>query len=331
LQVLSARDLLDISRKQADIDAKQLQRLEDMNKEGAVTPLSNLSDLRGQYAADEVNVVTAVNNFESSKVSLFQLLNVPYKKNVQYEQVPLDLFAPDVNTNSDSIFQTALNIIPLIKSADLKVKANQKAVQYYRGLYFPTLSFYGSLTTNYSSAAANTINGPNVDVASTSYVTVGGSNYPVFVQQPSSTTTSKIVFSDQFKNNRYTQIGLQLNVPILNSLRVRNNVKQAKINLKNAEITANSSRNLLQTNIELAYQNQISAYGQFKSYQDQSKAFDESFRITEIRFNEGVVTSDVYVLAKNRLDAANVNLIASKYNYIFRTKILDYYRGNLKW
>ena len=119
LQVLSARDLLDISRKQADIDAKQLQRLEDMNKEGAVTPLSNLSDLRGQYAADQVNIVTAVNNFESAKVSLFQLLNVPYKKDVQYEQVPLDLFAPDVNINSDSIFQTALNIIPLIKSADL--------------------------------------------------------------------------------------------------------------------------------------------------------------------------------------------------------------------
>ena len=215
----------------------------------------------------------------------------------------------------------------------MKVKANQKAVQYYRGLYFPTLSFYGSLTTNYSKRCGKHNQWAKyVDVATSDYVTVGGTNYNVFTQQPSSTTTSKIAFGDQFKNNRYTQIGLQLTVPILNSLRVRNNVKQtAKLNLKNAELTANASRNQLQTNIELAYQNQISAYGQFKSYQDQSKAFDESFRITEIRFNEGVITSDVYVLAKNRLDAANVNLIASKYNYIFRTKILDYYRGNLKW
>ncbi|MBS1916702.1 MAG: TolC family protein [Bacteroidetes bacterium] len=331
LQVLSSQELLEVSRKQAEIDSSQLNRLINMNKEGAVTPLSNLSDLQGQYAADLGGIVTAVNNLETAKITLFQYMNIRYKKDVQYEKIPLDLFAPDDNTNSDSIFQTALTVIPSIKSVDLKVKSYQNSVKYYRGQYYPTLSVYGSLSSNYSSAATSTIYGANVPVASDSYVTVGGTNYPVFVQQPSSSTTSKIAFSDQFKNNRYTQVGLQLSVPILNYLRTRNNVKQAKINLKNAEITATSTRNQLQQNVEQAYQNQLAAYGQYRSYQDQSKAYGESFRITEIRFNEGVITSDVYVLAKNRLDQANVNLIASKYNYIFRSKILDYYRGALRW
>jgi len=331
LQVLSSQELLDISRRQADVDFKQVQRLLDMNKEGAVTPLSNLSDLQGQYAADQAGIVTAVNNLETAKIALFQYMNIPYKRDAQYEQVALDLLAPDAQENSDTIFQNALNIIPSIKSADFKVKAYQKALQYYRGQYYPTLSLYGSLSSNYSSAATSTLYGPNVDVASTNYVTVNGTEYPVIVQQPSSSTTSKIAFSDQFKNNRFTQVGLQLSIPILNYLRTRNNVKQAKINLKSAEVSATSAKNQLQQNVEQAYQNQVAAYGQFKSYQDQSKAFGESFRITEIRFNEGVITSDVYLLAKNKLDAANVNLIASKYNYIFRTKILDYYRGALKW
>lgn len=52
---------------------------------------------------------------------------------------------------------------------------------------------------------------------------------------------------------------------------------------------------------------------------------------TEIRFNEGVIAADVYLIAKNNIDQANISLTISKYNYIFRTKILDYYQGNLKW
>jgi len=133
------------------------------------------------------------------------------------------------------------------------------------------------------------------------------------------------------KNNRQTSIGLQLNIPILNYLRARNGVKQAKINLRNSQINANSTRLLLQQSVELAYQNMISAYKQYKSYIDQANAYAESFRTTEIRFNEGVVNSDVYVLAKNNTDRANTNLAQAKYTYIFRTKVLDYYQGKLSW
>jgi outer membrane protein len=75
----------------------------------------------------------------------------------------------------------------------------------------------------------------------------------------------------------------------------------------------------------------ISAYKQYKSYIDQAAAYAESFRTTEIRFNEGVVNSDVYVLAKNNTDRANTSLAQAKYTYIFRTKVLDYYQGKLSW
>jgi outer membrane protein len=330
LQVLSNQDLLAISKQQADVDLKQVDRLELQNKEGALLLLSNLYDLKGQYAGDLGNIVTATNNLEAAKVALFQLLNVPYNKEMQYERILLDLETEDLQSGSDNIYQIALHNLPSIKSVDLKIKAFQKAVLVNKGQYYPILSLYGSINSNYSNLATNTILGPLVPVTTNNYITVNGTNYNVISQQQNETNTN-VSFGDQFANNRNTQIGLSLQVPILNYLRVRNNVKLAKINLKNAEYIANSTRLALQQSVELAYQNMIAAYGQYKSYIDQVAAYAESFRTTEIRFNEGVVNSDVYVIAKNNIDRANTNLSQSKYIYILRAKILDYYRGQLTW
>ena len=103
------------------------------------------------------------------------------------------------------------------------------------------------------------------------------------------------------------------------------------MNLKNQQLISENTRVVLQQNVETAYQNMITAYKQYKSYIEQAAAYAESFRTTAIRYNEGVINSDVYILAKNRTDAANISLSQAKYTYIFRTKVLDYYQGKLSW
>lgn len=330
LQVLSSQDLLDMSRRQADVDAKQVERLDLQNKEGALLLLSNLTDLKGQYASDMVSIAAAVNTLETAKINLFQLLNIPYKKNIQYEAIPLDLQSADYLTSSDSIYNIALSTLPGIKSTDLKIKSYQKGVQAARGQYYPTLSFNAGINTNYSNAATTSVPGSITNVTTSDFVTIGSNSYNVISPQQSF-ITKNISFGDQFNNNQYTSLNLTLSVPILNYLRARNNVKLAKINLQNAQNNANSTRLVLQQNVEQAYQNMISANSQYKSYQDEVTAFAESFRTTQIRFDEGVVTSVDYVIAKNKIDAANINLTIAKYNYIFRAKILDYYQGRLNW
>jgi outer membrane protein len=331
LQLLSAQDLLQITKAQAEVDLQQVQRLETMNKEGAVALLSTLYDLKGQYANDQVGIVTSINAVESAKINLFQLLNIPYRKDITYERIPMDLTAPEYGNSSDSIFQTAMNILPIIKSVDLKTKAFERALAVSRGAYYPTLTAYAGISTSYSSAA--TTQTPTTifnDTSKSAYVTVISNNYPIISQQQNF-SNQKIPFGDQFKNNRYEQVGLQLNIPILNYFRTRNNVKLAKINLKNAQYIAEATRNTLQQMVEQAYQNMISAYGQYKSYRDQVNAYGESFRSAEIRFNDGVITSVDYVIAKNNNDRAITNFTQARYNYIFRTKILDYYQGKLTW
>jgi outer membrane protein len=325
LLVLSNKDQLDIARQQATVDSIQVERLEIQNSAGAIAP-ATLYDLKGQYASDQVNVVNAINNLESSKVNLFALLNVPYQKDASYEAVPLDANTFQYGGNPDSIFQSALQTIPLIKAADLRVRSFEKAIAVARGKLFPTLSFYGNINSNYTNIATTGIPGTDFKTPTGQFVEIGAASYDV---QAYSIQQQKIGFGDQFKNNRYESIGLQLNIPILNYLSTRNNIKLAKINLQNAKVVANASRNQLQQQVEQAWQNMHAAYGQYKGYLDQVNAYGESFRTAEIRFNNGVITSAEYVIAKNNYDRANTNLSASKYNFIFRTKILDYYQGRL--
>ncbi|HEY4153910.1 MAG TPA: TolC family protein [Puia sp.] len=327
LLVLSNQDQLTIARQQATVDSLQVVRLEIQNRAGAIAP-ATLYDLQGQYANDRVNLVNAINNLETSKVNLFGLLNIPYQKEATYEAVPLDANTLQYGGSSDSIFQSALQTIPLIKAADLRVRSFEKAVAVARGKLYPTLLFYGNINSNYTNIATTGIPGTEFKTSTGQFVDIGASSYDV---QSFSVQQRKISFGDQFKNNRYESIGLQLNIPILNYLSTRNNIKQAKINLENARVLAGASRNQLQQQVEQAWQNMNSAYGQYQGYLDQVKAYGESFRTAEIRFNNGVITSVDYVIAKNNYDRANTNLTAARYNYIFRSKIMDYYQGRLSW
>ncbi|HVM88059.1 MAG TPA: TolC family protein [Puia sp.] len=331
LQVLSTKELVDISKTQADVDKQQISRLELLNQSGALKLLSDLSDLKGQYANDLVNIASLQNTLELAKVNLFSILNIPYKRDIVCEPLSFNLDAVNEPSNPDSIYQSALKTIPAVRSADLKIREYEKALQVARGQYYPTLSLGAGINTSYSNAAtaSTPLNSFNNDTT-TSYVTVNNSNYKLIVPQQNF-QTQKISFGDQFKNNRSTYVGLNLSLPILNNFRARNNVKLAKINLQNAKNNATNTKLDLQQKVEQAYQNIVLARLQYKSYIDAVAAYKESFRTTEIRFNEGVIASDVYLIAKGNIDRANINLSISKYNYIFRSKILDYYEGVLSW
>lgn len=330
MQVLSAQDLLNIANETAAVDQKQVQRLDAQNQEGALLLLSNLTDLRGQYAGDIANIATATNSLETAKISLFNIMNVPYKRDVLLDANAFTVQIDKPDDSPDSIYLAALRTLPNIKAADTRIRAYQKALAAARGNYYPTLSFNANVNSYYNNTATTSVPTNNVayDTSSSTFVSVAGTPYNV-ISQYTPSTSHPTSWADQVKNNRQTSIGLSLYIPILNYLRARNGVKQAKINLRNTEITARSTRLVLQQNVEAAYQNMIASYKQYKAYIDQAAAFAESFRTTEIRFNEGVVNSDTYVLAKNKTDGANISLAQAKYTYLFRLKVLDYYNGRL--
>ncbi len=329
LRVLSSQDQLVQAQNQADLSAKQVERLEILNRQGAIPP-SDLSTLKGLLAGDRLSVVNAQAALQTAKVSLCQLMNIPYDTAMSLEPIqPADLPEKYADTPGQ-IYQTALQELPLVRAADLRAQSAQRALRVARGQLFPRLSLNGNAFTNYSSVATQSTYLNTTDVTSSDYVVVNGSNLPV-IRKQDHYMTSKISYHDQLNNNLYTSFSLNLTIPIFNSLQQRNRIKLAQLNLKTREYTASTTRTQLQQAIDQAYINMSASYDSYRTLADQVSNYADAFKAAEVRFNNGVGNSIDYLTAKTNLDRARISQINAKYDYVLRIKILDFYEGKPLW
>ncbi|GAA3985295.1 TolC family protein [Mucilaginibacter dorajii] len=329
LQVLDNAELLGQVGNQLDVSKKQVERLDILEKEGANKLPSDLYDLKGQYGDNQLNLVSAKNALEVSKLTLMQMLNIPYNKNLQLKPLSVQDVSSKTDANSDQVYDAALQQLAYIKAAELRSKSAEKGVKVAKGALLPTLSLGAGIFTNYSSAAQNSTFVDSTTVNTGSFVNgAGGTKQAVYATQ-ANYSNHTIGYYDQFKNNYSTQVSLSLQIPILNYFQNRNKVKLAKINLEEAKYVENNTKIVLKQNVEQAYLNMTSAYERYTVLLEQVKAYGESFRIAEIRFNNGVLTSYDFVLAKNNLDRSKINMINARYDCYIYNKILDYYQGKL--
>lgn len=329
LQELNNEDLVTQSQDQLDVTKKQVDRLETLNNEGAIAPYT-LSDLKGQLASDEVSLVNAKNNVQAAKLSLAQFMNQPYDESMQLERTSVTEALSLYDGNVESIYEEALKKLGMVQAADLRKESAEKAIKVAKGNFYPTLSLFGGLGTSYSSAAQLSSLVSETYGPSDSYVTVNGTDYPLNVKQQNF-KSEPFGFGKQYNNNLYTNFGLSLQVPLSNNMRAHNQLKLAKIAFKNSQLLADNMRIQLRQNVEQAYFNMTAAYNRYQSYQQQVAALKESYNAAQVRFETGVITSVEYLQVKNTLDRANINLTQSKYEYVLRTKVLDYYQGKLNW
>ncbi|WPU91097.1 TolC family protein [Mucilaginibacter sabulilitoris] len=328
LLVLDNTELLTQAYNQLDVSKKQVERLEILEKDGANKSASDLYDLKGTYGDNQISLVNAKNTLEASKLSLLQILNVPYKKDLKLEPVSVTDVAKQTDENSDQIFNTSLQQLAYVKAAELRRQGAEKGVKVAKGALTPSISLFGGITTNYSSAAQNAVFRDSSVVNTGGYVNTPTGQQPVLAKQ-ANFDNHNIGYYDQFKNNYGTQFGVRLSIPILNYFQNHNKVKLAKIDLQESKYIEENTKNVLRQNVEQAYLNMTSAYSRYNALVDQVKAYTESFRTIEIRFNSGVITSVDFVIAKNNLDKANINLINARYDCFIYNKILDYYQGRL--
>ncbi|SDD21719.1 outer membrane protein [Mucilaginibacter pineti] len=329
LQVLDNTELLGQVINQLDVSKKQVERLQILEQQGANKLPSDLYDLKGTYGDNQLNLVTTRNTLEVSKLTLMQILNIPYNKNIKLEPLSVQDVSKQTDANSEQIYATALQQLAYIKAAELRSQSAEKGVKVAKGNLLPTLSLNGGIFTNYSSAAQKSVFVDSTTVNTGSFVNgPGGVKQPVMETQANFANKS-IGYYDQFKNNYSTQVGLTLRIPILNYFQNHNKVALAKINLQEARYVENNTKIVLKQSVEQAYLNMTSAYERYTVLNDQVKAYAESFRTAEIRFNAGVLTSVDFVLAKNNLDRAKINMINARYDCYIFNKILDYYQGKL--
>jgi outer membrane protein len=328
LQVLNNEDLLTLALSQVEVTKKQVERLDILNKNGAIQP-ALLYDMKGQMASDELSVIDAKNALASSKLNLSQLMNIAYNNDIQLERVG-GVSTPSVLTIYDTspvlIYDEALKQLALVKATELRQKSAAIGIKVAESNYYPTVSLFGQLGTNYSSAAQRLTATGKADVPTNNFVTVSGNKLPVFTTE-TNFTTDKISYPSQFSNNLNSFIGISVQIPIFNAFQSRSLVNLAKIQEQTAHIATDNIKRQLQQAIEQAHLNMTATYNRYAVVSQQVTAFQASFNAAEKRFTEGVIHSVDYLLVKNNLDRAKANLVNARYEYLLRVKVLDFYRA----
>jgi outer membrane protein len=326
LQILFAIETVENARNQMGVTNSQVERTKKLVEAGAAAK-GTLLDIQAQLALEELNFTNAQNSLDISYLSLTQLLNLPTTEGFSIVKPDLALGNETLLTsNANQIYNTAVSNLPEIKSAELNVKSSEKAVDVARGGISPRLSFSAAYGTGYSGLSQRVLTPPLFQgYTPDGSITSGGDT--VFSPFFSNPLTEKIPFFDQYKDNVNKSFGFFLTVPLFNRLQTKTSIDRARIQKLNAELTVESTKLQIQKNIQQAY---ADANGGLKKYNATLRAVDamkESFKYAEQKFNDGMVNTNDYNDSKNKLAKAESDLLQAKYEYIFKTKVLDFYQG----
>lgn len=325
LQVLNNQDLVRLAELRMASTFRQLEHIAVLQGQGEGNP-ADYSDIKGQYAIDRAGLVSAQQALKESVLRLSRLVNVDAEilpENAVPEGPPVVY-----PYSAEKIFEDAQMSLPVFRARKLRMEAAQKDIKISKSLYFPEVSVFAHLNTNYSSAARlYTEIGSSLSETG-GFITIDDKLHPVFAYEPQY-LGSRMPFFDQFNNNLNSVVGATIRIPLLNGSRAKNEVALKKIQLRESEIELESTLLQLKESVDQAYLAMESAYRRYLILQDQVAAFQESFRVNDIRYQSGDSNMVEYIVSKNNMESAEVDLINARYEYWLRIKVLEYYRGNI--
>lgn len=293
LNVLNSQDLLIASRQQLEISRQQLDIEQKFFDVGNKT-LADLSQAKSQVATAELNVTNAQNQVDMAFLNLAQLLEldpaIPFE--VEKPQIA-DISSVNTAYSAVDVFKTASVNFPDIQLAEFRKQVFEKEIDIAKGNYYPSLNLQSGFGTRYSNGSF-------------------GNNS----------------FTTQVKDNFNQFIGFGLNIPIFNGLAARSSVRRAKINFQNAEITEQLAKNNLNKVINQAVYDLRAAEKRYYSAQTAYQSSKDAFNVIEQRYAVGLVNSLDFNQAQTNLNKAQFDQIQARYDFIFRSKVIDYYLGN---
>ena len=298
LQALFNKEILCIAQKQLEISRLQLKKIEKMVEQGRSSEAS-LYESRALVAEDEMNVTQSENNLLLSLVDLSQLLNLEKAEGFDIEE-------PDMNSvtlqqtaslvSPKDAFKFSVENRPGIKSALYALESSRFGLKQARSGYYPTLSFGASYGTSYYHAYK------------------GGDE-------------NNWTFAEQMRNNGSETLGFTLSVPLFNRLVTRNQVKQARLQIRLQELALDNARQQLYKEIEQAYYAAVAAHKKYISSQKSVDAARISFEYEQKKYDAGKSTVFEYSDAKNKYEKSLSEQVQARYDFLFRSKVLDFYNG----
>lgn len=330
--ILFNRELLAQAESRIQATAQQRDRTQRQVEVG-VLPQASLYEIQAQYASDELAVTNAMNNLEFARLNLKQLLQLPADASIDVVDPEIELEdTQEYPISASEVYEIAEETQPGIKAADARVESSSLGLRVARGNLLPTITAQGGISTAYSSAAPSRLPREGTDFVEQEievgyYIDPVEGRQPVYTVQQNPAEYDELTYTDQLDYNFRRFVQVSLNIPIFNGMQSRSVVSQARIRQDQAQLQSQITRQQLRQTIEQAAQDVKAAALTYRSNANQVRSLREAFRSSEQRFNLGAANAMDYNIAKTNLDVAESNLIRAKYDYIFKTKILDFYQN----
>ena len=306
LQILLNKELYEVAKNQYDITIEQIERTSKLVAAGSLAR-GSLLEIQAQAASEELQVVNSGNRLDLSILNLTQLLELDIVGD--FDIIVPELQIPDETELIEpvmTVYSEAIKIQPQIIGAEFQLESSEMGLDIAKGARSPRLSFNGSYNTRYSDIRKKLIG-----VDPVTFVPTYG-DYP---------------FMDQLRDNVNWGLSLSLSVPIFNGWQVKQAISNARLNIEHSQYNLEYQKNILYKDIQQAYADAKASLKKFHSSQRALVSMEESFRYTEQKFNVGLVNTIDYKTSKNQLARTQSDLLQAKYEYIFKVKVLDFYRG----
>ena len=295
VQILYNMEIADVAHRQIDIDSAQVVRLQAFVDNGKASQ-AQLSQQQATLAKAKLTATQADNTLQLSLLSLSQLLELPSPEGftIVRPNVNSSLFTLHSSLPSpDAIYQEALAMKPEVQAEQLRLTASERSIDIAKAGLYPTLSLSAGLQSNY-------------------YKTNGMPADP---------------FGTQLKNNFSQYIGFNLSVPIFNRFQTRNNIRSAKLDRENQILQLDNVKKSLYKEIQQAYYNAVAARSKYSSSETAAQSSKDAFLLTQAKYENGKATITEFNESKNTYLNAESDLVQARYEYLYQTALLDFYRG----
>jgi len=291
LQVLFNEELTKIARNQVALSQEQLDRKIAFFRNGKASEAEVL-EAKSRLAQDQLSLVQAENNHQLALLDLSQMLELPSPENFRISVPDIDGFTADLSMPEEVYAQAMMNK-PAIKAAQYRLQGAEKSIKIAQSGYYPQLSFGAGIGTNY-------------------YHLSGIENAP---------------FSTQWDQNMNKYLQFSLSIPIFNRFQTRNRVKSARIQHTALSWQLEESKKALYKEIQQAYYNALAAESKYKSSQSASESAEASFRLMSEKYANGKASATEYNEMRTAWMKALSDGVQAKYEFMYRSKILDFYKG----
>lgn len=324
LNIMNANEQYAQAINQKKNTQEQYDRTKTLIEAGAAAE-NALLDIDAQLTNEDLSISQIKNQLDLAYLNLRIILQLDTKQNITIKipELPKELNI-EALADPNSVYTTALTLRPEIKSSQLKIESAKKQIAVAKGNYFPTLNLVGNTNTFYSSQSKNT---SQILTGNTTAVGFVEGTFQRVLIPETQTIQSKNPYTSQLKQNFNYAVGLSLTVPIYNKFQVQTAVKQAKLQHQNSILTEKQTEIDLYNTIQQAYLKAVASVENYKAAEKNFSTAKKSFDYAVDRLTAGSINQLEVNLAKTNLSNAESKFTQAKYEYLFNSKLLDFYQG----